>query len=360
MVHTASVARLRALVVASVLVLVAGSVVAYAAGREAGRAARAATATGPVCSRSDVGAVVGNFLRAFNAGDQGRLASLFVDDPSFRWFSVSDQVTAESGGTVFVAYSRPVLLRYLWRRQARNEHLFMRSLDIGAGGRETGFTFELARRADDLGGGRAVRYGGKGSVDCSTAPFAIRVWSMGTGNPPAPLRPSAAADTWGRLRRPLNLFRLDPGSDCPRSFGRPGHALSSDFGSATALAEGPVYPIVATDPEDASRETARTGVVRYASGRSEGGWYFVKVLWTESPRYRGPVLVRGRQLDGPQLVRFEFGSRPSAELRLWDPSGGYVSGWLGRPSFMRLRGPGCFGLQVDGKNFSRTIVFEAR
>lgn len=358
--QVASVARGLALAAAMVLVFVVGSRVAYGGGREVASSARSAALAAPSCSRSDVGAVVGEFLQAFNAGDQGRLAALFVDDPGFRWFSVSDQFMGKGGGTVFVAYSRPVLLRYFERRHARNERLVLRSLDIGAGGRETGFTFELTRHADDLGGGRVVRYGGKGSIDCSTTPPAIKVWSMGTGGTPTPLQQGAGTDTWGLLRRPLELFRLEPGSDCPRSFARSGRKLSSDFGSATALGEGPVYPIVATGPGDVSRETARTGVVGYASGRSEGGWYYLKVLWIESPRYRGPALVRGRQLDGPRLVRFEGGARPSAELRAWDPSGGYPSGWLGRPSFMRLSGPGCYGLQVDGVNFSRTIVFEAR
>ena len=116
--------------------------------------------------------------------------------------------------------------------------------------------------------------------------------------------------------------------------------------------------MVETGPADPTRETARTGVIRYRRGRSEGGWYYVKVLWIESPRYRGPALVRGRQLDGSRSVRFESGARPASELELWPGTTG--RGWLGRPSEMRLHGGGCYGVQVDGRNFSRTIVFEAR
>jgi hypothetical protein len=339
------------------LAVVIGWVV-YSAGLEV-RPTRAAAEAGSVCSRSDVEGVVGDFVAALNAGDQGRLASLFIDDPGFRWFSVSDQLTAGKTGTVFVAYSRPVLLQHFLRRHQRHERLVLRRLEIGASGRETGFSYELTRYADDLSEGRAVRYGGKGAVDCSTAP-AIMVWSMGTGRAPSPLEPGAGPGTWGRLRRPLDLFRLEPGSDCPRSFARPANALSNDFGLAAALGEGPVYPILATGPEDRSRETARTGIVRYTGGRSEGGWYYLKVLWIEGPRYRGPALIRGRQLDGSRLIRFGSGPQASAELRLWDPSAGYPKGWLNRPTYMRLRGPGCYALQVDGKNFSRAIVLEAR
>ena len=301
------------------------------------------------------------FVAAFNAGNRAQLEAVFAPDPRFRWFSISEQATETGGGSVFVAFSRPVLLRHLARRQAQNERLVLRNLELAAaGGSERGFVFHLTRRADDLRRGEPVLYSGKGAVDCTSETRTILVWSMGTGGAPPPLQAGTGKGTWGALRRPVRLFRLATGSDCPRSFGRPGHELSPDFGSSLALGAGPVYPLVPTGPEDPARETARTGVVSYSDGRSEGGWFYVKVLWIMSPRYRGPALVRGRQLDGPRLVRFELGSRPAAELRLWDPSVGYTKGWLNRATYMRLRGPGCYGFQVDGKTFSKSIVFEAR
>jgi hypothetical protein len=311
----------------------------------AGLTTRSRAAATTLCSRSDVENVVRAFVAAFDAGDQDALASLFAPDPGFNWFSVNDNGERR----FFVAYSRPVLRRYFQRRLAKNERLVLRRLEIGTTG---GFIYRLTRRADDLPGGRSVTYEGKGQVDCSLEPKAIIVWSMGTGPGPPPVQP-------GDLHRPLSLYRLDSGSDCPRSYGRPASTLSTSFGSAPALGEGPVYPVVETGPVESTRETASTGVIRYRQGRSEGGWYYVKVLWIESPRYRGPALVRGRQLNGPRSVRFEFGAKPASELELWNGTAG-GKGWLGRPAEMRLRGAGCYGLQVDGKNFSRTIVFEAR
>jgi hypothetical protein len=177
---------------------------------------------------------------------------------------------------------------------------------------------------------------------------------MGTGHPRPPLRPEVGEGTWGLLRRPLDLFRLEPGSDCPRSYARPAHTLSNQLGAAAPLGEGPVYPVVTTGPEDRGRETAPHRRP-YGVGRLEGGWYYLKTLWVERPRYRGPALVRGRQLDGPRLVRFGAGPRPTTELRLWNPSGGFGRGWLERASYLRLRGPGCYGLQVDGKSFGKTM-----
>ena len=83
-----------------------------------------------------------------------------------------------------------------------------------------------------------------------------------------------------------------------------------------------------------------------------GAWGVQKLLWFVHPRYRGPVLVRGVQLDGANRVRFERGALPPAELRL-------PVGTRARPSFVRIRKPGCYAFQIDGLTFSRSIVFRA-
>jgi hypothetical protein len=75
-------------------------------------------------------------------------------------------------------------------------------------------------------------------------------------------------------------------------------------------------------------------------------WSGNKVLWV-ARRYRGPVLIRGAQLDGPN------------ELRFSSVGGRSPGGWQNRPSTTRLRAPGCYAWQVDGTTFSRVIVFRA-
>ena len=70
------------------------------------------------------------------------------------------------------------------------------------------------------------------------------------------------------------------------------------------------------------------------------------------PRYAGRVLVRGRRLDGPGLVRFGRGLVPALELRM-------PAGRREQPSFTRLRSPGCYAYQVDGRTFSRVVIFRA-
>ncbi|MGE5434131.1 MAG: hypothetical protein ACM3S3_05025 [Candidatus Doudnabacteria bacterium] len=83
------------------------------------------------------------------------------------------------------------------------------------------------------------------------------------------------------------------------------------------------------------------------------------MLWIARRSYRGPVLIRGRQLDGIHNVRFGSGLNPSREMRLRSVGGSSPGSWQNRPSYTRLRAPGCYAWQVDGTTFSRVIVFQA-
>ena len=159
-----------------------------------------------------------------------------------------------------------------------------------------------------------------------------------------------ATRAWPALRRPLRIPRVDASAPCPVA---QGHTVSPSFG--VALGVGPVYPVglgeSATLP---FVYPVRPDQVWYPSE-----WSGNKVLWVGAPTYRGPVLIRGRQLDGPNLVRFENGTLPPAELRL-DPLGGSApGGWQHRPTYTRVRAPGCYAYQVDGTTFSRVVVFRA-
>jgi len=43
----------------------------------------------------------------------------------------------------------------------------------------------------------------------------------------------------------------------------------------------------------------------------------------------------------------------------WGRGPGQASGSRGRPSYVRVRAPGCYAAQIDGTSFSRVIVFTA-
>ena len=119
------------------------------------------------------------------------------------------------------------------------------------------------------------------------------------------------------------------------------------------IGPGPVYPGLGNH-----------GGLLFASRSQYGGpWFGEKVFWYVRPSYRGPVLIRGARLDGPELVGFNGRRLPGAELRIepgetvsWDRQ---PAGSRGVPSGVRVRTPGCYGFQIDGTNFSRVVVFIA-
>jgi hypothetical protein len=160
--------------------------------------------------------------------------------------------------------------------------------------------------------------------------------------------PATASDPWAKLRRPLRIPRIEPGAPCPVTLAR---TVSPNFGQAQG--SGPVYPIGGY-PTLTFIYPPQRQQIWYASE-----WSGQKVLWIARPTYRGPVLIRGRQLDGPNALRFGRDLNPSREMRLRSVGGSSPGGWQNRPSYTRLRAPGCYAWQVDGTTFSRVIAFRA-
>jgi hypothetical protein len=169
-----------------------------------------------------------------------------------------------------------------------------------------------------------------------------------------PMASSQRANIWRRLDRPLHLQPIAAGTACPVSqvdrrvrWGR------QHIYGTSGTGHGPVYPGLGTPP--VGRLTADPDT-QYG-----GPWYGVKVFWYALPRYSGPVLLRGRQLDGTGTLGFNGKGVPRRELRIhrgdtvsWT---GQVVGSRGIPSTVRVLQPGCYGVQLDGKTFSRVVVF---
>ncbi len=154
---------------------------------------------------------------------------------------------------------------------------------------------------------------------------------------------------------PLALWRAFQPPALVRGTCRPAteHPLSPAFGPG--LGSGPIYP-VGTDngvlpvrfPPDPSSDFAGSDY----SGQ--------KVLWVGDPRYQGPVLIRGRPVDGSaNAVRFERGVSPQSAMQFRPGLGTAVSDteWRNWPSYTRVRALGCYAWQVDGTNFSYSIIF---
>jgi len=168
----------------------------------------------------------------------------------------------------------------------------------------------------------------------------------------APLSAAAPQDVWKKLHRPLHLPLIDAGAPCPVS--PKSHVDLGAEGVELLPGPGPAYP-----------NLGGTGMTLEFQWPPQGefygtGWSGNKVLWWVAGTYHGPVLIRGRQLDGKERLRFERGSPPPLELRILAGAG--YAPWKGardRPSYTRVRAEGCYGYQIDGTTFSRVIVFQA-
>jgi hypothetical protein len=156
------------------------------------------------------------------------------------------------------------------------------------------------------------------------------------------------------LRRPLHLPRLTVAArGCPVSRSA---RIAGFVGPASG--PGPVYPML-----------GGSGPVTFVypppstSQLAGSSWGDLKVLWVAEASYGGPVLVRGRQIDGPHAVGFGDGRVPVSEIQLLAPGAfavGQPDGWRAWPSSARLAAGGCYAFQVDGTTFSSVVVFAAR
>lgn len=142
-------------------------------------------------------------------------------------------------------------------------------------------------------------------------------------------------------RRPLVAPPVGPGDPCP---------VTVIHGHQPGPGAGPLHPQV-IPPRRALSEFGKIG-----------GWYGTKVYWVVSPDYPGPALIRGRQLDGTQEVRFGEVAQPARELvfssTLTEHPDGLPDGWRALPSETLVRVPGCFAWQVDGLDFQEIVVFK--
>ena len=122
--------------------------------------------------------------------------------------------------------------------------------------------------------------------------------------------------------------------------------------AGVALGRGPVIAIVGQSGDLVH------GIVDLASS-NVAGWYGLKTDWAISPHYSGWVIVRGKQLDGSGPVAALADATIGAIVIPPGPTVNTFAGWREQPSGTYVKGPGCYGFQVDGSSFSEHIVVEA-
>jgi hypothetical protein len=169
---------------------------------------------------------------------------------------------------------------------------------------------------------------------------------------------SPTPDAYASLgQRPLQLPALPPDGVCPTSQGRvqalPAPAYPS---SINVLGRGPVF-LEAADTTDVATPSGMAHVLP-----QQNGMYRIKGPWISRPEYPGPILVRGRKLDGSDKVRCEYsphGYQSQEAMRLdVSNNNGTNYGWSFWPSGIVFSSLGCYGLQIDGLNFTDVIILK--
>jgi hypothetical protein len=144
------------------------------------------------------------------------------------------------------------------------------------------------------------------------------------------------------LRRPLRLPGLRGDGSCPASFvaGPPMTAVNPV--AAVAVGGGPVYPVL----------------FRTANGRLDRS---AVAYWDAPEPLGGVAIVRGHRLGAPgDRIRFRDDDDRLRPTHVLDPAAAYPGAAQGRwwrPTRLRA-GAGCYGLQIDGPNFSQVLVVE--
>jgi hypothetical protein len=151
------------------------------------------------------------------------------------------------------------------------------------------------------------------------------------------------------IRRPLRVPKLTAGTPCPVSR-VVAHSTGVPIGKGAG--RGPVYAGPYAPPSAFAVALPPTRDQLDFAGSAWGG---EKVLWHAAPAYRGPVLIRGRRLDGEEIVRFQGGVDPLDELSFPALPG---TGWREWPTYTRVIAAGCYAWQVDGIDFTDLIVFK--
>jgi hypothetical protein len=164
--------------------------------------------------------------------------------------------------------------------------------------------------------------------------------------------------TWRRLERHLHIPSIASGAVCPVSDPETRIDFAALYGVGRGIGPGPVYP-VHYDPRGPDLSLVR---LQFPPPPGLAGqpskWNAWKHVWIVRAVYQGPVLIRGRQLDGANDIRFGMETTPSAEHRLPARARQLAGVFRFERTFSRVKNPGCYAYQIDGTTFSYLVVFE--
>lgn len=173
----------------------------------------------------------------------------------------------------------------------------------------------------------------------------------------------ALSYSWFKLRgRPLHLPVVASGAPCPVT---PLSQFRTITGAVTGIGDSSIFAVTVNVDANGVQHPERSN---FARGRAD--WRGEIVTWYLHLPDTQPALIRGAQLDGPGVLRFDGGIEQSnfannimsgsMLLRLLltntPDHGSPVATWA---SITRIDRSGCFAYQVDTPNKSVVLVFRA-
>ncbi len=201
--------------------------------------------------------------------------------------------------------------------------------------------------------------------------FVVTSWTTGPASGESSLMGTQRAPTYGHIcqeegavctrlttgsvplwliHRPLHFPTVRSGGPCPVSRGK----LMSGFINGVAFGPGPVRLLVAMGnpgnplPDNVDLLPSDTP-----------GWFAFKTTWVVAPSYQGPIIVRGKRIDGPGRVALLGGASPGPLVVPPGPTINDYSRNRTAPVGTYVSGPGCVAFQIDGKGFDEHIVVNA-
>jgi len=167
----------------------------------------------------------------------------------------------------------------------------------------------------------------------AVAAFLLVACSLACGANPSSLHRQTQGDVHKLYSRSLSLPTLAAGASCPIS-------PEQVVGSGQLSKRNEPFQGAGSWPV-------------FLTGQDQ--WFAGEAAELEiSPEYLGPLVVRGRQLDGQSGLPLEPAGTQGIEIAATTDSSAWRQ-WSGRVPANAP--PGCYGLQADGFNFTSQIVF---
>ncbi len=162
-------------------------------------------------------------------------------------------------------------------------------------------------------------------------------------SPPPGLIPRA-------LREPTRLTSLRPGESCPVT---PGYVMRHN-----PLLDGATFGHGSVAVVIANSGSVGNGVIDLAASDVKG-WSAFKTIWFSSPGYQGPFDVRAARLDASSLVALQDGAGLSPIVVPGGRALNQEDGWRAVPDGTYVKGPGCYGFEIDTLHSSEIVIIRA-